>query len=56
MTQITQHQIQEGMRQAHTERAETLAFGLQFIRSTIARGMTKIAAMVQTTARAKQHA
>ncbi|MFN3226687.1 MAG: hypothetical protein ACE360_10625 [Hyphomicrobiales bacterium] len=56
MKQITQHQIREGMRQAHTKRAEALAFGLQFLRSAMARGVTKIAAMLQITARAKQNA
>jgi hypothetical protein len=56
MTQITQHQVNEGIRQAHIERSKALMVGFKFIRNAAATGLFKIATRIAKLIRPIPHA
>ncbi|MEH6737942.1 MAG: hypothetical protein V7695_05280 [Sulfitobacter sp.] len=55
MTQISLHQINEGMRQARIERAKALEFGVRFICNKAADAVVKVAIRIVMTVRAGAH-
>mgnify|MGYP006073515071 CR=1 FL=1 len=47
MTQITQYQIDEAIRQAHVERANAMAAGVEFILNAAARSVSNLKAAIR---------
>ena len=55
MAQITQHQINEGIRQGHIERSKAVIAGLTFIRTAVASGISAMVKHIAMPVRQAPH-